>query len=81
MAPASDIWGGTAGGKCATCTAVFSGSQRSETGCSGSECRAALLAGEKVETLEEGVSFAQEIIDSGKALAKLEQSNRVYPEN
>jgi anthranilate phosphoribosyltransferase len=34
---------------------------------------AALLAGDKVKTLKQGVSLAEEAIDSGRALAKLEQ--------
>ena len=34
---------------------------------------AVLLAGDKVETLREGVGLAQKTIDSGQALSKLEQ--------
>ena len=34
---------------------------------------AGLLAGDKVETLQQGVALAKEVIDSGKALEKLEQ--------
>ena len=34
---------------------------------------AVLLAGDKVKTLKQGVSLAEEAIDSGRALAKLEQ--------
>ena len=34
---------------------------------------AVLLAGDRVTTLKQGVDLAQEIIDSGQALAKLEQ--------
>jgi anthranilate phosphoribosyltransferase len=34
---------------------------------------AALLAGDRVNTLQEGVDLAREVIDSGHALAKLEQ--------
>ena len=34
---------------------------------------AALLAGDRVESLAEGVALAREVIDSGRALAKLEQ--------
>jgi anthranilate phosphoribosyltransferase len=34
---------------------------------------AALLAGERVETLNSGVSLAQELIDSGKALTRLKE--------
>ncbi len=34
---------------------------------------AALLAGDRVQSLEEGVEIAREAIDSGRALAKLEQ--------
>ena len=33
---------------------------------------AALLAGDKVETLQQGVDLAREVINSGHALAKLE---------
>ncbi len=38
---------------------------------------AALLAGDKVETMQRGVELAREVIDSGKALGKLEQLIRV----
>ncbi|MFC2022104.1 anthranilate phosphoribosyltransferase, partial [Chloroflexota bacterium] len=34
---------------------------------------AALMAGDKVETLQQGVALAGEVIDSGRALAKLDQ--------
>ncbi|TRZ48240.1 MAG: anthranilate phosphoribosyltransferase [Dehalococcoidia bacterium] len=34
---------------------------------------AVLLVGDRVETLEQGVALAREVIDSGQALAKLEQ--------
>jgi anthranilate phosphoribosyltransferase len=34
---------------------------------------AAMLAGDRVNTLQEGVALAREVIDNGKALAKLEQ--------
>jgi anthranilate phosphoribosyltransferase len=34
---------------------------------------AVLLVGEKVGTLQEGISLAKEVIDSGHALTKLEQ--------
>ena len=34
---------------------------------------AVLLAGEKVRTLQQGISLAKEVIDSGQALTKLEQ--------
>ena len=34
---------------------------------------AALLAGDRVGTLSQGVDLAQEVIDSGHALAKLEK--------
>ena len=34
---------------------------------------AVLLAGEKARTLQQGISLAKEVIDSGQALAKLEQ--------
>ena len=34
---------------------------------------AVLLAGDRVETLKQGVTLAKEVIDGGHALAKLEQ--------
>ena len=34
---------------------------------------AVLMAGEKVETLQQGIGLAQDVIDSGRALGKLEQ--------
>ena len=34
---------------------------------------AVLLAGDRVETLQQGAALAGEVIDGGKALAKLEQ--------
>jgi anthranilate phosphoribosyltransferase len=34
---------------------------------------AALMAGNKVDSLEQGVILAQEVIDHGQALIKLEQ--------
>jgi len=34
---------------------------------------AVLMAGDKVETLQQGIDLAREVIDSGQALAKLEQ--------
>ncbi len=34
---------------------------------------AALLAGDRVETLQQGIALAREVIDSGQAMAKLEQ--------
>jgi anthranilate phosphoribosyltransferase len=34
---------------------------------------AALLAGDRVDTLQQGVALAGEVIDSGHALAKLER--------
>ena len=38
---------------------------------------AALLAGDRVRTLRQGVGLAQEVIDSGRALTKLEQLIRL----
>ena len=34
---------------------------------------AVLMAGDKIRTLKQGVAMAKEAIDSGRALAKLEQ--------
>jgi anthranilate phosphoribosyltransferase len=60
---------------------VFSGARGPQRDVVVLNAAAGLLAGDKVESLSQGVTLAGEIIDNGKALEKLEQliecSNRV----
>jgi anthranilate phosphoribosyltransferase len=60
---------------------VFSGARGPQRDVIVLNAAAGLLAGDKVESLSQGVTLAVEIIDNGKAREKLEQliqcSNRV----
>jgi anthranilate phosphoribosyltransferase len=70
-APANSICGGTPEVNAATLRLIFSGDSSPKRDVTILNAAAALVAGEKVETLEQGVRLAQETIDSGKALDKL----------
>lgn len=70
-APANIINGGTPEENAEIIRQIFSGAKGAKRDVVVLNAAAALVAGEKAETLQEGVNLSQEIIDSGKALDKL----------
>ena len=71
LAPTSSICGGPPQENAATLRLIFSGDRSAKRDVTVLNAAATLLAGENVETWEEGVKLSQEILDSGKALDKL----------
>lgn len=67
------IRGGTPEENAATLCRIFSGEKGAKREVTVLNAAAAMVAGEKVETLEEGIRLSREIIDCGKALEKLER--------
>jgi anthranilate phosphoribosyltransferase len=67
----SDISGGTAEQNALLVSDVLKGSKGPKRDIVVLNAAAALLAGDKVKDLKEGVEIAQETIDSGRALGKL----------
>ncbi len=72
-APAKAIWGGTPEENADILRRVLSGCAGAKRDVTVLNAGAAMLAGEKVNTMDAGVKLAQEIIDSGKALYKLDR--------
>ncbi len=72
-APAKAIGGGTPDENADILRRVLSGCAGAKRDVTVLNAGAAMLAGEKVKTLDAGVKLAQETIDSGKALSKLDQ--------
>jgi anthranilate phosphoribosyltransferase len=70
-APVESIKGGTADENARTVLRVLEGSPGPERDIVVLNASAALLAGDRVKTLQQGVVLSQEIIDGGLALAKL----------
>ena len=65
--------GGTASENAARLRRILAGAPGPQRDAVVMYAAAVLLAGDRVETLQQGVALAQEVIDSGHALAKLEQ--------
>ncbi|MFC1989703.1 anthranilate phosphoribosyltransferase [Chloroflexota bacterium] len=65
--------GGTADENAALLRSILGGKQGSQRDVVLLNAAAALVAGDKVETLQQGVELAKEVIDNGKALKKLEE--------
>ncbi len=68
-----DLRGGTTDENAALLRRVLVGTPGSQRDVVLMNAAAALLAGDKVATLQQGVTLAREVIDDGHALAKLEQ--------
>jgi anthranilate phosphoribosyltransferase len=71
--PANSITGGTPAENADTITQIFSGEKGPRRDVVVLNTAAALLAGNKVNSFNQGVSLAQDIIDNGAALAKLKK--------
>ncbi|MFC1979268.1 anthranilate phosphoribosyltransferase [Chloroflexota bacterium] len=69
----SSLRGGTVDENGALLRKILSGTQGPQMDVVLMNAAAALLAGDKVETLQQGVDLASEVTNSGHALAKLEQ--------
>ncbi|MFC1986354.1 anthranilate phosphoribosyltransferase [Chloroflexota bacterium] len=69
----NSLRGGTAKDNAALLRSILGGTQGHQRDVVLLNAAAALVAGDKVETLQQGVALAGEVIDSGKALKKLEQ--------
>ena len=65
--------GGTAGENAALLRSIFTSVSGPQQDVVLMNAAAGLLAGDRVETLQQGVILAKEVIDSGQALAKLER--------
>jgi len=65
--------GGTAGENAALLRNIISGARGPQRDAVVMNAAATLLAGDRVGTLKQGIDLAQEVIDNGQALAKLEQ--------
>ncbi len=68
-----DLKGGTAEENAALLGSILSGAPGPPRDVVLLNAAAALLAGDKVDTLEQGIDLARQALDSGRALAKLEQ--------
>jgi anthranilate phosphoribosyltransferase len=68
-----DIRGGTPEENAETLKIILSGAKGAKRDVVVLNAAAALLAGEKVRDFDQGAAFAQETIDSGKALNKLKK--------
>ena len=68
-----DLRGGTASENAAQLRKILAGASGPQRDIVLMNAAAALVAGDRVETLEQGVALAGEAIDSGKALEKLDQ--------
>jgi len=75
LLPASldSLKGGTAGENAERLRSILGGATGAQRDIVLLNAGAALLAGDMVETLGQGVELAREVLDSGRALAKLEQ--------
>ena len=67
------IKGGTAAENAALLRSILSGSKGPQRDVVLMNTAAVLLAGNRVENLEQGLELAKEVIDSGRAMAKLER--------
>ncbi|MFH1662694.1 MAG: anthranilate phosphoribosyltransferase [Chloroflexota bacterium] len=67
------IRGGTAAENADILRNILSGSRGAQRDVVLMNAAAVLLAGDKVENLEQGVKLAEEVIDSGRAMQKMEQ--------
>jgi anthranilate phosphoribosyltransferase len=72
-APLESIRGGTAEQNAQTVRRVLGGYSGAERDVVVLNAAAALLAADRVDSLEQGVSLAQQIIDDGQAMAKLKK--------
>jgi anthranilate phosphoribosyltransferase len=72
-APLKTILGGTPEENAQTIRSILAGTKGPRRDVVVMNAAAALVAGDKVENLEQGVTLAQEVIDLGKALSRLEQ--------
>ncbi|RJO61890.1 MAG: anthranilate phosphoribosyltransferase [Dehalococcoidia bacterium] len=72
-AEAGSIKGGSAADNAAILRGILSGEGGPRRDVVLLNAAAALVAGDKVATMSEGVALARQVLDSGKALAKLEQ--------
>ena len=68
-----NLKGGTAGENASRLRNILAGASGPQRDVVLMNAAAALVAGDKVKTLQQGVTLAGETIDSGRALAKLEQ--------
>ncbi len=68
----NSLKGGTAAENAALLRTILGGRQGPQRDVVLLNAAAALVAGDKVKTLQQGVELAKEVIDSGKALKKLE---------
>ncbi|UCG54563.1 MAG: bifunctional glutamine amidotransferase/anthranilate phosphoribosyltransferase, partial [Dehalococcoidia bacterium] len=68
-----NLKGGTAGENASRLRSVLAGVLGPQRDVVLMNASAALIAGNKVETFQQGVTLAGEVIDSGQALAKVEQ--------
>jgi anthranilate phosphoribosyltransferase len=73
MAPLETILGGTPQENAGSVRSILSGIRGAKRDIVVMNAAAALLAGNKVKTIEDGIILAQEIIDQGKAREKMEQ--------
>ncbi len=75
LSPASldSLRGGTISENATMLRKTLAGAQSSQRDVVLMNAAAVLLAGDRVETLEQGVALAKEVIENGQALAKLEQ--------
>jgi anthranilate phosphoribosyltransferase len=69
----SDLRGGTASENAARLHSILAGTPGPQRDVVLMNSAAVLLVGDSVETLQQGVALSEEIVDSGQALAKLEQ--------
>ena len=68
-----DIRGGTASENAALLRSILAGAPGPQRDVVLMNAAAVLLVGDRVETLQQGVALAKEVIDGGHALTKLEQ--------
>jgi anthranilate phosphoribosyltransferase len=73
QASLDSLAGGTLEGNAVLLRRVLAGTPGPQRDVVLMNAAAALMAGDRVNTLQEGIALAEEVIDSGHALAKLEQ--------
>ncbi|MFC1954332.1 anthranilate phosphoribosyltransferase, partial [Chloroflexota bacterium] len=73
LAGPETLLGGTADENAALLRSILSGTQGPQRDVVLMNAAAALLAGDKVKNLQDGMESAKEILDNGQALSKLEQ--------